>query len=65
MIGRPAMASPSPAVHLNGSQPLIDALIAFKYVLRISAGAPGVAKVMRNGAIIAPDWVVGLLRATG
>jgi hypothetical protein len=30
MIGRPAMASPSPAVHLNGSQPLSDALIAFQ-----------------------------------
>src|SRR5258708_39202072 len=55
MIGRPAMASPSPAVNLNGSQPLSDALIAFKYVFRISAGAPCVAKVMRGGAITAPD----------
>src|ERR1700704_2087719 len=55
MIGRPAMASPSPAVNLNGSQPLSDALIAFKYVFLISAGAPGVAKVVRGGAIIAPD----------
>ncbi len=31
------MASPSPAVNLNGSQPLSDALIAFKYVFRIPA----------------------------
>src|SRR6266446_852622 len=55
MIGRPAMASPSPAVNLNGSQPLSDALIDLKYASRISAGAPCVAKVMRGGAIIAPD----------
>src|SRR2546425_6822726 len=55
MIGRPAMASPSPAVNLNGSQPLSDALIASKYVFRISADAPCVAKVMRGGAIIKPD----------
>src|SRR5438477_10291006 len=55
MIGRPAMASASPAVNLNGSQPLSDALIAPKYVFRISADAPCVAKVMRGGAIIKPD----------
>src|SRR5258705_8247648 len=55
MIGRPAMLSRSPTVNLKGSQPLSDALIDLKYASRISAGAPCVAKVMRGGAIIAPD----------